>query len=533
MVLSVLFFVLGFCCAALCAVLFAPLVWNRAVRLTRLRAENALPLTLKDIRAERDNLRADFAVTGRRLELDAERARESEAEARAEIGRNLTKIDDLTHELETWTERFAEAEALIEGSKGELGEAEASLEATDQALAEARTKIDALNVEVEQLGQQLAGRNAENDGQRVEIVALKTLSDNLSDKLEEKSLALADLKSHFSELQSARRTAAARVASLERSLQAKDREISRLGKRHERLETDHAGILERLQKESERKADEIRDLQSRFTVQSGELSRLGKKSADLEQQVAIATDELARVEAILEETEQRTAAEVESALEALEAERTRRGALAAQLAELTGKPAADEPADRDSLTEAAIPAERNSRRLDVVRPRPRGHTVAARQMPVANAQVGANASSSNGLTSVASRVVKPSSDGFLPNTTDGVTNKSSSVFERISKLHTRLGGSQNDGDVEMSESSPVDPQGAGEHETEAARKSSLMSGLSDSELQARIRDLADKFAVFDLRGRRGARATGAGFADPTTQQGSSEPTTATPHQADA
>jgi hypothetical protein len=49
-----------------------PLVHNRAVRLTTKRIEASTPLSLAEIRADKNHLRAEFAISTRRLEMTIE-----------------------------------------------------------------------------------------------------------------------------------------------------------------------------------------------------------------------------------------------------------------------------------------------------------------------------------------------------------------------------------------------------------------------------------------------------------------------------
>ncbi|RWX60080.1 hypothetical protein EN780_32935, partial [Mesorhizobium sp. M4B.F.Ca.ET.089.01.1.1] len=69
MVQSILFFALGFLCAGFLALLIAPAIWRRAVALTRRRVEASMPLTLAEIQANKDQVRAEFAMSTRRLEM--------------------------------------------------------------------------------------------------------------------------------------------------------------------------------------------------------------------------------------------------------------------------------------------------------------------------------------------------------------------------------------------------------------------------------------------------------------------------------
>src|SRR5947199_9132087 len=65
-------FALGFFVAGLLALLFLPAVQRRAARLAARRLEMQLPLSMEEIVAERDQLRAEFAVERRRIEQKLE-----------------------------------------------------------------------------------------------------------------------------------------------------------------------------------------------------------------------------------------------------------------------------------------------------------------------------------------------------------------------------------------------------------------------------------------------------------------------------
>jgi len=66
---------IGLLAGCLLMLLFFPAVHQRAVRLTRRDLIDATPLTAKEIQAEKDQLRAQFAVSVRRLEVNMEQMR--------------------------------------------------------------------------------------------------------------------------------------------------------------------------------------------------------------------------------------------------------------------------------------------------------------------------------------------------------------------------------------------------------------------------------------------------------------------------
>ena len=82
-----IYFALGCIVTALLALGFAPIFWSRALRLTRKRLQLQVPLSMQEILADRDQLRAGFAVERLRLEQAMERIKETKAADMAAIGR--------------------------------------------------------------------------------------------------------------------------------------------------------------------------------------------------------------------------------------------------------------------------------------------------------------------------------------------------------------------------------------------------------------------------------------------------------------
>lgn len=189
-------FGLGFLLASLCALIALPTINARAARLARRRIEATLPVSVSEVAAERDHLRAEFAVAQRRLERKAEAAAARSHAAMAQIGTRAMEVETavaarLRSEAET-----ARALERIAGLDGDLAtartEGEAGL-ATLQALEAAhRTILDDLK----------AARRAAREGAPVpsagqasrnnsEIEALRAEQAALRAELEAAQAALA------------------------------------------------------------------------------------------------------------------------------------------------------------------------------------------------------------------------------------------------------------------------------------------------------------------------------------------------------
>ena len=65
---SIMLVALGFLSATLLGLLIAPAFWRRAVRLTTRRLKEQLPLSDAEIRADKDRLRAEYAIRLHKLD---------------------------------------------------------------------------------------------------------------------------------------------------------------------------------------------------------------------------------------------------------------------------------------------------------------------------------------------------------------------------------------------------------------------------------------------------------------------------------
>lgn len=105
---NAMYFALGFLAAALIAIAIGPAFWRRAVRLTRRRIEAATPVTLAEFRADKDKLRAEFAITLRKHQLKIEALRE-------QLAGQVVALDAAQTELAALRSERDEQFAAIEG----------------------------------------------------------------------------------------------------------------------------------------------------------------------------------------------------------------------------------------------------------------------------------------------------------------------------------------------------------------------------------------------------------------------------------
>src|SRR5690349_24779289 len=120
MIEPIMYLAIGFLVSMLCGLAIVPLVHNRAVRLTTRRLEAATPLSMAEIQADKDQLRAEFAMSTRRLELSVEQMKAKTTNQLAELGKKTDAINRLKVELGEKTAAIFSLEAREKSLKDQL-----------------------------------------------------------------------------------------------------------------------------------------------------------------------------------------------------------------------------------------------------------------------------------------------------------------------------------------------------------------------------------------------------------------------------
>lgn len=137
-------FALGFAAAALIALLIIPAINARAERLARRRAEALFPLSVSELTAEKDHLRAEFAVEQRRLERKAEEALAVKQQSMEELGRRAVRIEALESEVAARDQTTKLLENTLAFTQERLGATEEDLSQTKTFLSGTRETLAAL-----------------------------------------------------------------------------------------------------------------------------------------------------------------------------------------------------------------------------------------------------------------------------------------------------------------------------------------------------------------------------------------------------
>src|SRR5256886_9272785 len=124
MVEPLMYFGLGFLIASLVGLVIVPLVHARAVRLTARRLEAATPVSMTEIQADKDQLRAEFAMSTRRLEMSVDQLKAKTTSQLAELGKKTDAINRLKAELGEKTATIFALEARDRNLRDQLRRSE-------------------------------------------------------------------------------------------------------------------------------------------------------------------------------------------------------------------------------------------------------------------------------------------------------------------------------------------------------------------------------------------------------------------------
>ncbi len=170
MIESIMYFGIGFLVAALSVLVVVPLVHGRAVRLTTRRLEDAMPSSMAEILADKDLLRAEFAMSTRLLEINVEQLKTKSAGQLAELGKRGDAINRLKIELGALRDQLRAAEE-------ELAVRATAVQNTEPALSDRESQLAKLMAELDE-------RSILVDAQKVEIIALNTEVEALKERLD-------------------------------------------------------------------------------------------------------------------------------------------------------------------------------------------------------------------------------------------------------------------------------------------------------------------------------------------------------------
>jgi chromosome segregation ATPase len=198
MVEPIMYIGIGFIVAGLLVLGVIPLVDARAVRLTMRRLEALTPSSMAEVQAEKDLLRAEFAMSTRRLELSLEQMKTKTTTQLVDIGKKTEAISHLKFELGEKTAALLALEAKEKQLNEELQNTQAELAANVSALAEAGQALAGFETELAQVTGHLNDSALTTDSQRVELVALRAQAEVLKAQIESYEKETKELRDRLS-----------------------------------------------------------------------------------------------------------------------------------------------------------------------------------------------------------------------------------------------------------------------------------------------------------------------------------------------
>ncbi|HZN30671.1 MAG TPA: hypothetical protein VFB88_15040 [Xanthobacteraceae bacterium] len=249
MIEPIMFVGIGFLVAGLLVIGVIPLVHARAVRLTQRRLEALTPLSMAEIQADKDQLRAEFAMSTRRLEMSVEQMKAKTSSQLAEIGKKSEAIGRLKFELSEKTASLFAAEAKEKQLADELALYRTDTEIKSTALEDAERALAATQAEFAQATANFSEVSASADSQRVELVMLRAQAEALKGQIESyeketkelhgrvsrQTTEIDSLGQQLSEERSKAETLGNRVGELDRLLIGQTTEAEILGRRVQEL----------------------------------------------------------------------------------------------------------------------------------------------------------------------------------------------------------------------------------------------------------------------------------------------------------
>lgn len=334
MIEAALYIAVGFLAAVLAAMIVAPTVWRRAVYLTRKRIEASVPLTVGELQADKDRLRAEHAVAEKKLDVALRKQRDIAT-------RQAAEISDMTATLKERGATIAEREATIDDLTAKLG-------ATREELGRNKADLDATRLELNTVGAALSARAAELESTaHLKADAERQLA-LAGDALADQQVRYSALEDRLGETRDKLRTQQGKA----RDSRGEARQTAELLKTERGKSAELDTRLERaiarasdLEEKLARREKEITRLRDARSGEEADLQELEQRALDAEQERAVLEEELGELTVrVARITKQLDGKEPEAVIGArdvriaqleadLESERKRARALTAQLDE--------------------------------------------------------------------------------------------------------------------------------------------------------------------------------------------------------
>jgi chromosome segregation ATPase len=324
MIEPIMYAAIGFLVSMLCGLMIVPLVHSRAVRLTTRRLEAATPLSMAEIQADKDQLRAEFAMSARRLEMSVEQLKNRTTSQLADLGKKTDAINRMKIELGEKNATIFSLEAREKAVKEQLRATEEEHATKTEALRLAEQALTDKQGELGKLNTELNDRSMVADSRQVELVAVRAqineLKNRVGDAEKEFASTHARLTQERGESEVATRdlndarsrveNLSQRVTDLDRQLIVQVKEAEMLGNRvndlEARLATQGKLLAERdfennqLRQANEAAERKLKEMRNEVDMTNSSnwpaLDKLKSEKTTLEEQLRVTRDERAKLQ---------------------------------------------------------------------------------------------------------------------------------------------------------------------------------------------------------------------------------------------
>jgi chromosome segregation ATPase len=180
-----MFFLAGLLVAGLAGLLILPAFAARAYRLAAARARLLAPMSMKDVVAERDLLRAEHAIEQHRLERRLATVQDAGARDRAELGRQAANIVALEGEAGKLADEISHLRAQLDARERDIRGLEGEIGAGRIALHDHAARLDRAYSEIAALNDRRLALETTADDQRTVIAGLETRAVGLEMKADD------------------------------------------------------------------------------------------------------------------------------------------------------------------------------------------------------------------------------------------------------------------------------------------------------------------------------------------------------------
>lgn len=291
---ATLIFLLGFLGAGFLAVLVAPSIWRRAVKLTRRRIEAALPLSMAEIRADKDAARAQYAMATRKLEVTVETLKEEIAAQSLEVDRAREETRRTLHALDEKEAARAELERRERELRAELRQAQEEAARLSEALAGRDRALEERAAELEKLGAMYDEASFNASERQIELVAREADVERLTGEL-------STLREEHRQADARLREAGAQIRELEQAVRGEKRRVVVLERNAGKLTaalSDREEKLDRRERDLDRLREKLKEASESGRKLAARLSAAQDRQARLEQDLAVQARESKALRAV-------------------------------------------------------------------------------------------------------------------------------------------------------------------------------------------------------------------------------------------